>query len=161
MFWLLSPRQIVTVPIVLKAGWKTRIDRCEKGKISLPHRGSKPQTIHSVSPAKHEYLQESRRLNCSCPSSLQFPPTDLPAFRTQQPNPGTWETPVSASLQTAWLQQINKSTAFRKHSWSMPGNYTRPPPPCNSNRKVQNQTLPPLVMSQLKPNHTLFHWESF
>jgi hypothetical protein len=141
MICLLSPREIVTVPIVLKAGWRTRIHCCEEGKISLPHRGSEPQTIHSVSRAKHEYLRESRRLYCSCPSSLQFPPTGLPAVRTQQPNPGTWETPVSASLQTAWLQQINKSAAFKKHSWSMSGNYPPPPSPVTPRFKTKHCPL--------------------
>ena len=85
----LYPQEIATVPIVQEAVWRTLVDLCEEEKISFPFRGSKSQTIHSVAPAKHAYLQESQRLYCSCPSSLQFPPTGLPAVRTQQPNTGT------------------------------------------------------------------------
>jgi len=92
-----------------------------------PPQGSNPQTINSVAPAKCEYLQESWHPYCSCPSLLQFPLTGLPAVRKQQPYTGTWETPASASLQSAWLQQINMSATFRNRRWSMPGNY--PPSP--------------------------------
>ena len=135
MVWPLYPQKIATVPIVQKAGWRTRVDLCEEEKISFPHRGSKSQTIHSVTRAKHAYLQESQRLYCSCPSSLQFPPTGLPAVHTQQPQPGTWETPASASLQSAWLQQINMSATVRIHSWSMSQNS---PPPVNPRLKTKH-----------------------
>jgi hypothetical protein len=36
MIWLLYPWEIATAPIVQKAGWRTRVDWCEEGKISLP-----------------------------------------------------------------------------------------------------------------------------
>ena len=87
--WPLYPREIARLLIVQEVGWRTRVGRCEEEKNSFPHRGSKSQTIHSAAPAKHEYLQESQRLYCSCPSSLQFPPTGLPAVRTPQPQRGT------------------------------------------------------------------------
>jgi hypothetical protein len=62
LFWPPYPQKIATVPIVQTAGWRASVDEHEEEKISFPHRGSEPQTNHSVAPVKHKYLQESQHL---------------------------------------------------------------------------------------------------